>query len=89
MRGSDNDAKPPPLRRIHPDSTYTNDPTAWRSLDYHQRKTTDELVDSLAPGSNEPLIVKPDGRIINGNTRIKVLEERGYPVNDLPREIFE
>jgi hypothetical protein len=30
--------------------------------------------------------VKPDGRIFQGNTRIKVLEERGYPVNDLPRD---
>ena len=26
------------------------------------------------------------GRIFQGNTRIKVLEERGYPVNDLPRD---
>jgi hypothetical protein len=35
------------------------------------------------------LKVKPDGRIFDGNTRIKVLEERGYPINDLPRETLE
>ncbi len=27
-----------------------------------------------------------DGRVFQGNTRIKVLEERGYSVNDLPRD---
>jgi len=32
--------------------------------------------------------VKPDGRIFQGNTRIKVLEERSYPVNDLPRDLI-
>jgi hypothetical protein len=36
-----------------------------------------------------PLKVKPDGRIFDGNTRIKVLEERGSPINDLPRETLE
>jgi hypothetical protein len=41
------------------------------------------------PGGSEHLIVKPDGRVVQGNTRIKVLGERGYPVNDLPREAFE
>jgi hypothetical protein len=42
----------------------------------------------VADGS-EHFIVKPDGRIVQENTRIKVLEERGYPVNDLPRDIFQ
>ena len=28
-------------------------------------------------------MVKADGTIMQGNTRIKVLEERGYPVNEL------
>lgn len=31
--------------------------------------------------------VKPDGRILNGNVRIKVLEERGFNINELEREI--
>jgi hypothetical protein len=36
-----------------------------------------------------PADVKPDGRMMNGNTRTKVLEERGYDINRLPREIHE
>ena len=46
----------------------------------------EEIVELLRPGADESLKVKPDGRIFQGNTRIKVLEERGYPVNDLPRD---
>jgi hypothetical protein len=38
--------------------------------------STDDIVRSLAPGSPEPLTVKPDGRVFDGNTRVKVLEER-------------
>ena len=79
----------PPLRRIHPDKTYVEDPAARRNLEYHRTRSTPEIVDSLRPGASEPLIMKPDGRIVQGNTRIKVLEERGYPINDLPRDISE
>ena len=32
-------------------------------------------------------MVKLDGRILNGNVRVKVLEERGFDVDDLEREI--
>jgi hypothetical protein len=46
---------------------------------------TDEIVASLLREDDEPLRVKPDGRIFQGNTRIKVLKERGYPVDGLPR----
>ena len=83
-RGS---GKLPPLRRIH-DAVYEQEPKARRSLDYHRTRSTEEIVESLRPGpsNDEPLRVKSDGRIFQGNTRIKVLEERGYPVNDLPRE---
>ena len=75
----------PPLRRIH-DAIYETNPEARRSLEYHRTRSTDEIVESLRPGTDESLKVKPDGRIFQGNTRIKVLEERGYPVNDLPRD---
>ena len=47
--------------------------------------STEDIVRSLAPGSREPLTVKPDGRIVDGNTRIKVLQERGYDIETLPR----
>jgi hypothetical protein len=57
-------------------------------LDHWRKQSTSDIVDSLRPGQPEALKVKPDGRIMNGNTRIKVLEERGYDINSLPREII-
>jgi hypothetical protein len=76
----------PPLQRIHPDTNYQSG-TAKFALEHWRRQPTDAIVRSLTPGGREALRVKPDGRIMNGNTRIKVLEERGFDVNTLPREI--
>lgn len=76
----------PPLRRIH-DAVYDQSSKARQSLEYHRTRSTEELVDSLRVGHDESLRVKPDGRVFQGNTRVKVLQERGYPVDDLPREI--
>jgi hypothetical protein len=76
----------PPLRRIHSDALYEQDTDARRSLEYHRNRTTEEIVESLRPGADESLKVKADGRVFQGNTRIKVLEARGYSVNDLPRD---
>jgi hypothetical protein len=56
-------------------------------LEYWRRQTTEIIVESLQPGNSESLKVKPDGRIMNGNVRIKVLEERSYDVNGIPREM--
>jgi hypothetical protein len=77
----------PPLRRIH-DQVYEESRRARASLEYHRGRTTEEIVHSLRLDGPSPLIVTPDGRVYQGNTRIKVLEERGYPVNDLPRDIW-
>ncbi len=87
MRVGGSGGQKPALRRIH-DAIYERDRDARRSLEYHRTRTTDQIVELLRPGpdNKEPLRVKPDGRVFQGNTRIKVLEERGYPVNDLPRD---
>jgi hypothetical protein len=76
----------PPLKRIHPDSTLDGGSSKY-STDYWQSKSTQEILDSLAPSAKEPLSVKPDGRILDGNTRIRILEGRGIDVNSLPRTI--
>jgi hypothetical protein len=73
----------PPLRRLH-DSVYESGSARW-SLEYHRQKTTEEIVASLLPGAISPLLVKSDGTVMQGNTRIKVLQERGYPIDDLER----
>jgi hypothetical protein len=75
----------PPLRRIHSDAIYQSG-SARLALEYWRKQPTSAIVDSLRPGKPESLQVKPDGRIMNGNTRIKVLEERGYDIEALPRE---
>jgi hypothetical protein len=76
----------PPLRRIHSDQTLESGSSRF-SLEYWRKQPTDDIIKSPQPGNPEALRVKPDGRILNGNTRIKVLEERGVDVNSLPREI--
>jgi hypothetical protein len=78
----------PPLRRIHSDQTIETGPSRF-SLDYWRKQPTDAIIKSLQPGEREALRVKPDGRVMNGNTRIKVLEERGVDVNGLPRELMQ
>jgi hypothetical protein len=75
----------PPLRRIHTDETLAAG-TSRFSLAYWRTRKTEEIVESLRPGKQEALRVKPDGRIINGNVRITVLEERGFDVDELERE---
>jgi hypothetical protein len=76
----------PPLRRMHGDAIYESG-SARDSLEYHRRKTTDEIVASLRPYHALALRVTVDGLVKNGNTRLKVLLERGYDVETLPREI--
>jgi hypothetical protein len=73
------------LKRLHSDSTL-NSPRYQRSLKYWRLRSTARIVSSLGQtvGNSEPLTVKKDGTIIQGNTRIKVLEERGFDVDSLP-----
>jgi hypothetical protein len=70
----------PELRLLHPDSTLSE-----TTLGFWRTKSIDEIVRSLSPGSEEPLTVKADGTVMQGNHRIKVLQELGYDVDSLPR----
>jgi hypothetical protein len=76
-----------PLRRIHSDHTLEAGSNRV-ALEYWRKQPTEDIMNSLQPGHPEALKVKSDGRIMNGNTRIKVLEERGFNVNNLPREVL-
>ena len=78
---------PPPLIRIHADETFESG-LARLSYVSWRKQSTSVIVDSLKPGNIDALKVKSDGRIIDGNTRIRVLEERGYDTNSLPREYY-
>ncbi len=80
----------PALKLLHPDATYETDPRATKSLDYWQRQSTESIIESLRPQDQNPnsLKVKPDGTVIDGNTRLKVLQGRGVKIDGLPREPY-
>ena len=78
----------PPLKRIHPEQTIKSG-SARFSYDYWRKQSTEAIVESLKPGKPNSLKVKPDGRIFEGNTRILVLEERGFDINSLLRQMIE
>jgi len=46
------------------------------------------LTSSLLPGVRDSLKVRPDGTILDGHHRIRVLRDRGVDVDALPREII-
>lgn len=55
------------------------------SYTYWSKQSTADIVRSLAKDQEEPLLVKADGTVMQGNTRLTVLLERGYNINLLPR----
>lgn len=71
-----------PLKSLHPDSSLI-----LLKLDQYAKLTTEELIDSLQPGQPGALKVRPDGTMIDGHHRIKILRDRGVDVDSLPREI--
>lgn len=63
--------------------------TLIRTADINEFGTyTDEVVDSLKPGRPESLKVKPDGTVMNGNTRSEILRERRVNIKWIPREPY-
>jgi len=73
----------PPLRSLHPESSLSR-----AKLDQFAKLSNRELVDSLKPGQPGSLKVRPDGTMIDGHHRIKILRDRGVDVDSLPREII-
>lgn len=73
----------PPLKPIHADSSLLQ-----LKLEKFRQLSTDELITSLRPGQTGSLKVRPDGAILDGHHRIKILRERGINVDGLPREII-
>lgn len=65
-----NPGEKPPLRRIHSDRTLEAGSSRF-SLEYWRGQSVGDIIASLEPGTLEALRVKPDGRVMNGNTRIK------------------
>ena len=81
-------AKSPVLRLIHSNEALENG-IARFSLAFWRKKSDAEIMNSLKIGQSESLKVKPDGRILNGNVRCKILLERGIDINKLERVVVE
>lgn len=66
------------LRRLHRDEALRKS-----SLEYWRKQSNESIVSSLTSGGEEHLTIRPDGTILQGNHRIKVLEERSYDTSML------
>jgi len=73
-----------PLKPLHSDELLSE-----AKLEKMRARGTEELLESLLPGRLECLKARPDGTILDGHHRIKVLRERGTNVDTLTREIHE
>jgi hypothetical protein len=73
----------PPLGSLHPDGSLSQP-----KLQEYQRLSTQVLIASLAPGQTGALKARPDGTIMDGHHRIKILRDRGIDVDSLPREVL-
>jgi hypothetical protein len=74
----------PPLKFLHSESNLIK-----LKLEYFRLISTEDLIESLKPEKEGALKTKTDGTIMDGHHRIKVLQERGIEVDNLPREIWE
>jgi len=74
----------PPLRPLHAESLLNR-----VKLATFEKFTIDTLRQSLAPGQEHCLKVRPDGTMLDGHHRIRVLKDRGEDVNALPREVIQ
>jgi hypothetical protein len=74
-------------QRLHPDTSLSKS-----SLEFWRRQTTEDIIQSLRTGklgSNDvgQLAVNTEGKILQGNTRVKVLEERGIMPDKLQQRL--
>jgi RHS repeat-associated protein len=75
----------PPLRVLHSEETLRE----GGSLEQIRKQSSEEIIESLKPNAKNPLTVKADGTVVDGNTRVFVLRERGVDVDQLPRVLHE
>jgi hypothetical protein len=80
-----------PLRRLHADRVLKQ-----RTVEYFRAQHTDDILRSLLAQGPERLKIRSDGLVLQGNHRIKVLEERDYDTAQLyeqaaviPREVWD
>jgi hypothetical protein len=75
------DPRQPPLRLPYSEETLTS----HAGYTYWERRSSEDIIESLQPDAESPLTVGPDGTVLQGNTRVYILRQRGFDVNSLPR----
>jgi ParB-like chromosome segregation protein Spo0J len=73
----------PPLQPLHSDKSLVES-----KLEKYGKLSDQELINSLKPGQAGSLKVRPDGTIVDGHHRIKILRDRGVDVDSMPREVI-
>jgi len=73
----------PSLKSLHSD-----DSLVTSKLEKLAKCSTDDLIASLRPGRPGALKTRPDGTMLDGNHRVKILRDRGVDVDNLPREVI-
>ena len=71
------------LHFLHPESALSQ-----AKLTAYEKLPTQELLDSLQPGEPGALKARPDGTVMDGHHRLKILRDRGVNIDALPREII-
>jgi hypothetical protein len=55
-----------------------------KELESIRQMSTQDIIKSLNDAASaEQMVIKPDGTVMNGNTRLFVLQERGLDINSL------
>ena len=75
--------KQPLLQSLHPEGSLSH-----AKLQQYSKLSTQEIIDSLQPGQPGALKVRPDGTVIDGHHRLKILYDRGIDIEAFPREIL-
>jgi hypothetical protein len=75
--------KQPPLQALHSEGSLSH-----AKLLQYSKLSTQEIIDSLRPGEPGALKVRPDGTVIDGHHRLKILYDRGIDIDALPRDIL-
>lgn len=73
-----------PLKPLHSDALLSP-----AKLEQYGKASTQELIESLMLGQPGSLKTRPDGTMVDGHHRIKLLRDRGVDVDALPREVLE
>lgn len=67
---------------------HSNEALSKVKLQVMEKWSTQSILQSLLPGTEHSLKTRPDGTILDGHHRVKILRDRGIDVDTLPREII-